>query len=137
MHETLGHRYTVYVNSLYFVREEKVPFTPLGSSLKKRNVAQYENPGSCAHIVTLSKQTSEKINKNRSESTFCPMMRNVVVLPALRFAAFLQRAGLLSTGEELGMSYCPKPINSHLNGCCENGSKGCSDILLLNLLCFL
>lgn len=58
-------------------------------------------------------------------------------LSALHFVAFLQRAGLLSVDKELEMSYCPKPVSSHLSGCCENGSKGYSDILLLNLLCFL
>lgn len=60
-----------------------------------------------------------------------------MLLSAVHFVAFLQRAWLLSADEELEMSYCPKPIYSHLNGYCENGSKGYSDILLLNLLCFL
>lgn len=38
-------------------------------------------------------------------------------LSALHFVAFLQRAELLSADKELEMSYCPKPVNSHLSGC--------------------
>lgn len=60
-----------------------------------------------------------------------------MLLSAMHFVAFLQRVWLLSTDKELEMSYCPKPVNSHLNGCWEDGGEGYSDILLLNLLCFL
>lgn len=141
MHETLDHHYnlvahTVYINSLDLFWENKIPFAPIGSTLKtKRNWTQYKLPGNC-HPTQVDFWEGKQI-KPKVRVAFVKCWEMLCFLSAVHFVAVLQRACLLSADKELKMSCCPKPINSHLNGCGENGSKGYSDILLLNLIYFL